>query len=187
MKHWTVGSPPSSSRSCDGGSHGRRQARRAGAVRLAATRRPNSRSMTWASTWASSTPPNETMLDDSRLTQSWQSPDAPTLVAGLDETSRRMIRGQRSRHQPTELLPLGDCHRRRGATSRVRRAGFRARHDATAGRPASAARWPRPISAWISTWAARAAGRWRAPAHAAPGIERRASEVDPAVGRTSSR
>src|SRR5262249_6826633 len=36
---------------------------------------------------------NDTMLDDSRLTQALSSPDAPTLVAGLDETSRRLIEG----------------------------------------------------------------------------------------------
>jgi pilus assembly protein FimV len=50
---------------------------------------------------------NDTMLDDSRLTQSLSGPDSPTLVAGLDETSRRLIESSDA-NQPTELLPLGD-------------------------------------------------------------------------------
>ncbi|HYP81144.1 MAG TPA: FimV/HubP family polar landmark protein, partial [Steroidobacteraceae bacterium] len=54
---------------------------------------------------------NDSMLDDSRLTQALSAPDAPTLVAGLDETSRRLLEGisdegMSDSNQPTELLPL---------------------------------------------------------------------------------
>ena len=50
-----------------------------------------------------------TLLDDSRLTRELASQDAPTLVAGLDDTSRRMIAEAQEGQHPTELLPLGDA------------------------------------------------------------------------------
>jgi pilus assembly protein FimV len=59
------------------------------------------------------------LLDDSRLTRALDSPDAPTLVAGMDDTSRRLIEGAPHGNQPTELLPLSDLAPDAGATSRV--------------------------------------------------------------------
>jgi pilus assembly protein FimV len=75
---------------------------------------------------------NDTMLDDSRLTQAMSSQDAPTLVAGLDETSRRIIESSNS-NQPTELLPLGDLPGDSGETSRVATLDFELDDDAQTG------------------------------------------------------
>jgi pilus assembly protein FimV len=60
-----------------------------------------------------------TLLDDSRMTRELVSPNAPTLVAGLDETSRRMISEAQDGQLPTELLPLGDVTDDAARTSRV--------------------------------------------------------------------
>jgi pilus assembly protein FimV len=79
---------------------------------------------------------NETMLDDSRLTQSLSSPDAPTLVAGLDETSRRIIESHDA-NQPTELLPLGELPDDSNATSRVALLDFELDADAETGKRAA--------------------------------------------------
>jgi pilus assembly protein FimV len=79
---------------------------------------------------------NDTMLDDSRLTQALSSPDAPTLVAGLDETSRRMIEGAEN-NQPTELLPLGEIEMDSGATSRVAALDFELDGEAETGKRAA--------------------------------------------------
>ena len=81
---------------------------------------------------------NDTMLDDSRLTQALSSPDAPTLVAGLDETSRRII-GDSDANQPTELLPLGDFNIEgdSGETSRVAALDFELDADAETGKRAA--------------------------------------------------
>jgi len=76
---------------------------------------------------------NDNMLDDSRLTQALSSPDAPTLVAGLDETSRRMIEGAEN-NQPTELLPLGEFEMDSGATSRVAALDFELDGEAETGK-----------------------------------------------------
>jgi pilus assembly protein FimV len=73
---------------------------------------------------------SESMLDDSRLTQALSSPDAPTLVAGLDDTSRRIIESGDA-NQPTELLPLGDLSDG-GETSRVALLDFELDADADA-------------------------------------------------------
>jgi pilus assembly protein FimV len=70
-----------------------------------------------------------TMLDDSRLTRELASPDAPTLVAGLDETSRRMISDAEAGLQPTELLPLGDATDDAARTSRVPSLDFELNYD----------------------------------------------------------
>ena len=78
---------------------------------------------------------SESMLDDSRLTQSLSSPDAPTLVAGLDETSRRIIENNDS-NQPTELLPLGDLADA-GATSSVALLDFELDPEAETGKRAA--------------------------------------------------
>jgi pilus assembly protein FimV len=78
---------------------------------------------------------NEAMLDDSRLTQSLSSPDAPTLVAGLDETSRRIIESNDA-NQPTELLPLGELPDS-GATSSVALLDFELDGDAETGKRAA--------------------------------------------------
>jgi pilus assembly protein FimV len=75
---------------------------------------------------------NESMLDDSRLTQALSSPDAPTLVAGLDETSRRLIESSDA-NQPTELLPLGNLADA-GETSRVALLDFELDADAETGK-----------------------------------------------------
>ena len=79
---------------------------------------------------------NDTMLDDSRLTQALSSQDAPTLVAGLDETSRRIIESSNS-NQPTELLPLGDLPGDSGETSRVATLDFELDDDAQTGKRAT--------------------------------------------------
>jgi pilus assembly protein FimV len=79
---------------------------------------------------------NDTMLDDSRLTQALSSQDAPTLVAGLDETSRRIIESSNS-NQPTELLPLGDLPGDSGETSRVATLDFELDDDAQTGERAT--------------------------------------------------
>jgi FimV-like protein len=79
---------------------------------------------------------NDNMLDDSRLTQALSSPDAPTLVAGLDETSRRLIEGA-DNNQPTELLPLGEIEIDSGATSRVAALDFELDGDAETGKRAA--------------------------------------------------
>ena len=76
---------------------------------------------------------NDTMLDDSRLTQALSSPDAPTLVAGLDETSRRLIEDANA-NQPTELLPLGDIEMDSGATARVSSLDFELDSEAETGK-----------------------------------------------------
>ena len=73
------------------------------------TRLPNWRWMTWVSTSAGSIRRARHLLDDSRLTRELASQDAPTLVAGLDETSRRMIADAQEGQHPTELLPLGEA------------------------------------------------------------------------------
>jgi pilus assembly protein FimV len=59
------------------------------------------------------------LLDDSRLARALDAADAPTLVAGMDETSRRLIGSASDSNQPTELLPLGDLDMDSGSTSRV--------------------------------------------------------------------
>jgi len=79
---------------------------------------------------------NDTMLDDSRLTQALSSPDAPTLVAGLDETSRRLIEGA-DNNQPTELLPLADIEMDSSATSRVTALDFELDGEAETGKRAA--------------------------------------------------
>ncbi len=79
---------------------------------------------------------NDTMLDDSRLTQALSSPDAPTLVAGLDETSRRLIEGA-DNNQPTELLPLAEIEMDSGATSRVAALDFELDGEAETGKRAA--------------------------------------------------
>jgi pilus assembly protein FimV len=61
---------------------------------------------------------NANLLDDSQLARALEAADAPTLVAGMDETSRRLIGDANDANQPTELLPLGD-YDAGGATSRV--------------------------------------------------------------------
>jgi len=79
---------------------------------------------------------NDTMLDDSRLTQALSSPDSPTLVAGLDETSRRLIEGA-DNNQPTELLPMGEFEADSGATSRVALLDFQLDGEAETGKRAA--------------------------------------------------
>ncbi|HMA12910.1 MAG TPA: FimV/HubP family polar landmark protein [Steroidobacteraceae bacterium] len=79
---------------------------------------------------------NDTLLDDSRLTQALASPDAPTLVAGLDEASRRLIESS-DPNQPTELLPLGELAADSGATSRVAALDFDLDADAETGKRAA--------------------------------------------------
>ncbi len=61
------------------------------------------------------------LLDDSQLARALEAADAPTLVAGMDETSRRLIEDATgsNANQPTELLPLADFEADGGATSRV--------------------------------------------------------------------
>jgi pilus assembly protein FimV len=60
------------------------------------------------------------LLDDSRLAKALEAQESPTLVAGLDDTARRMIEGDADAAQPTELLPIGDFGSGdSGATSRV--------------------------------------------------------------------
>jgi pilus assembly protein FimV len=61
------------------------------------------------------------LLDDSQLARALEAADAPTLVAGMDETSRRLIEDATgsNANQPTELLPLADYEVDGGATSRV--------------------------------------------------------------------
>lgn len=59
------------------------------------------------------------LLDDSRLVRALESSDAPTLVAGMDDTSRRLLEDSSDANQPTELLPLSDFDSDAGATSRV--------------------------------------------------------------------
>jgi pilus assembly protein FimV len=80
---------------------------------------------------------NDTMLDDSRLTQALSAPDAPTLVAGLDETSRRLIEGLSDPNQPTELLPLADLVGDSGDTSQVSVLDFDLDSDAETGKRAA--------------------------------------------------
>jgi pilus assembly protein FimV len=80
---------------------------------------------------------NDVMLDDSRLTQALASPDAPTLVAGLDETSRRLIEDATTPDQPTELLPLAELAGDSGATSRVASLDFELDGDAETGKRAA--------------------------------------------------
>jgi pilus assembly protein FimV len=64
-------------------------------------------------------------LDDSRLTQVMENQDAPTLVAGLGDTSRQMLSpADLEQHQPTELLPMGESFPNTGATSQLRRIDF---------------------------------------------------------------
>jgi pilus assembly protein FimV len=67
------------------------------------------------------------LLDDSRLARALEASDAadaadgsdaPTLVAGMDETSRRLLEDATFGNQPTELLPLSDLDID-GATARV--------------------------------------------------------------------
>jgi pilus assembly protein FimV len=70
-----------------------------------------------------------TLMDDSRMTRELASPDAPTLVAGLDETSRRMISDAQDAQQPTELLPLGDVTDDAARTSRVPSLDFELNYD----------------------------------------------------------
>ncbi|MEO6079256.1 MAG: FimV/HubP family polar landmark protein [Steroidobacteraceae bacterium] len=48
------------------------------------------------------------LLDDSQLARALEAADAPTLVAGMDETSRQMVQEASDLNQPTELLPLGN-------------------------------------------------------------------------------
>jgi pilus assembly protein FimV len=63
---------------------------------------------------------NANLLDDSQLARALDSSDAPTLVAGMDETSRRLVEEASEANQPTELLPMGDLGLDGGgATSRV--------------------------------------------------------------------
>jgi pilus assembly protein FimV len=76
------------------------------------------------------------MLDDSHLTRSLSGPDAPTLVAGLDETSRRII-GDGEANSPTELLPLGDMDFDTNGTSRVAALDFELDSDAETGKRAA--------------------------------------------------
>jgi pilus assembly protein FimV len=71
-----------------------------------------------------------TLLDESRLTRELASPDAPTLVAGLDDTSRRMIAAAQEGMQPTELLPLTDVTDDVARTSRVPSLDFELNYDA---------------------------------------------------------
>ncbi|MEO6186577.1 MAG: FimV/HubP family polar landmark protein [Steroidobacteraceae bacterium] len=71
------------------------------------------------------------LLDDSRLARALEASDAaddadesdgadaPTLVAGMDETSRRLIEEATYGNQPTELLPLTDLDIDGGVTARV--------------------------------------------------------------------
>jgi pilus assembly protein FimV len=68
------------------------------------------------------------LLDDSRLVRALEagdepeasSSDAPTLVAGMDETSRRLIEESAGSNQATELLPISDDFDSDGGmTSRV--------------------------------------------------------------------
>jgi pilus assembly protein FimV len=61
------------------------------------------------------------LLEDSQLARALDAADAPTLVAGMDETSRRLIEDASggNANQPTELLPLADYEADGGATSRV--------------------------------------------------------------------
>jgi pilus assembly protein FimV len=63
-------------------------------------------------------------LDDSRLTQVLEGTDAPTLVAGLGDTSRQMLSPGLEGHQLTELLPVGEDFPNTGATSQMRRIDF---------------------------------------------------------------
>jgi pilus assembly protein FimV len=70
-----------------------------------------------------------TLLDDSRLTREMASPDAPTLVAGLDDTSRRMIAAAQEGMQPTELLPLADVTDDATRTSKVPSLDFELNYD----------------------------------------------------------
>jgi pilus assembly protein FimV len=72
-----------------------------------------------------------TLMDESRLSGELASADAPTLVAGLDETSRRMIADAQDGHgqHPTELLPLGEATDDAGKTSRVPSLDFELNYD----------------------------------------------------------
>jgi pilus assembly protein FimV len=63
-------------------------------------------------------------LDDSRLTRVLEGHDAPTLVAGLGDTSRQMLSPDLEGHQLTELLPVGEDFPNTGATSQLRRIDF---------------------------------------------------------------
>ncbi|MEO8307149.1 MAG: FimV/HubP family polar landmark protein [Pseudomonadota bacterium] len=69
------------------------------------------------------------LMDDSRMTRELASPDAPTLVAGLDETSRRMIAEAQEGLHPTQLLPLGDSTDDAAQTSRVPSLDFELNYD----------------------------------------------------------
>jgi pilus assembly protein FimV len=64
---------------------------------------------------------NASLLDDSQLSRALESTDSPTLVAGIDETARRMVEDANdAANQPTQLLPLGDMGSdTSGMTSRV--------------------------------------------------------------------
>jgi pilus assembly protein FimV len=54
---------------------------------------------------------NTNLLDDSQLVRALEgADDAPTLVAGLDETSRRLLTEAGEINQPTQLLPAGDAN-----------------------------------------------------------------------------
>jgi pilus assembly protein FimV len=59
------------------------------------------------------------LLDDAQLTRGMDSPDAPTLIAGLDETSRLLLQTSRDPNNPTELIDLSELDADVGATARV--------------------------------------------------------------------
>ena len=82
---------------------------------------------------------NDTSLDDSRLTQALSAPDAPTLVAGLDETSRRLLEGMSDANQNTEMLPLTEMLNvgESGDTSEVSILDFDLDTDAETGKRAA--------------------------------------------------
>lgn len=73
-----------------------------------------------------------TKMDDSRMTRELATPESPTLVAGLDETSRRMISDAQGAHDaqnPTQLMPLGDETDDSAKTSQVPSLGFELGYD----------------------------------------------------------
>jgi pilus assembly protein FimV len=81
---------------------------------------------------------NDNMLDDSRLTQVLSAPDAPTLVAGLDDTSRRLLEGSAAPDSPTEMLPLTEMlNVDAGATSEVSILDFDLDGEAETGKQAA--------------------------------------------------
>jgi pilus assembly protein FimV len=62
---------------------------------------------------------NTNLLDDSQLARALEDSDAPTMLAGIDETSRRLVDSVSEANQPTELLPMADFVSDAGATAQL--------------------------------------------------------------------